>query len=533
MARTAQTAGGGSVKVAYMQHFNDHAGNRALRIGTCLAAQDGSVPGPPSDFAKDPKFCFQVYASVQLDLEDEQPPAKRARGNDDSLLSLNRSKFGLLKSLLAKDLHEAQCSDPIWEIYILPGQDALAFVDHSRREIAHRKVQRKQGDVSVPLIAKLALSDTDERKAGFLFGIDRDVDWYSGGQEHKTPEKSKLHPDGVLWVHFDQRIPFTVTKTEYALQLEETVGTMGLEEDEIRVWPEQIDVLVKRIQNTEEAQYRLPTMFSLSCLSEEYRDEDENLGMGFELDNDDGSDQTAGVLTETEIGSLESAASKLKLGDGMVKLQHNDDGSITISTNKEQASPDLKYVVYVPFLHQPGAAEKLEEAAKAFAAAMETRLPPIGMAGKTFLLDFHKPSETSDSCILGLYRALHQPAGSIGFLTASNEAEQPPGTQSQESSAGSQHRRLHPININPHMTLNDPSTCGFEPYRTFVIILDRPDFATDSEKGTAGVAAVRLLLADGGNNIEDAEMDYLEIQVWRSLGMDEVVKRLTLMPLPG
>lgn len=151
---------------------------------------------------------------------------------------------------------------------------------------------------------------------------------------------------------------------------------------------------------------------------------------------------------------------------------------------------------------------------------------------KTFRFKFYKPSQATGSAILASYRAHERRSESVGSLTTMSGNQLLTPNQGHDKSGKKHLRRLHPLDLNPRIFKNDPSTCGFKPYETFLIIIDRPDFAVSSEDHTEDAAAVRFLLTDGGKSNEDEHEDYLQTQVWRSAGMDEVYRRLTLMPMP-
>lgn len=498
MARTSQTGGSWTSKVAYSQYFDDHAGNSALRIGTCVV-EPGTSPSPPSDHSSKPVFCFQVYTSIELNLDDERPATKRQRTADSGSGSafISPTNIARLKSFLAPQIQDAECPDPIWEVYTLLGADAFAFADHARKEIGHRKELRRQGLTHVPLIPHLVLSDDDSRKTAFLIGIDAASGWQSSAQQ--TPGRP-------LWVHYDPRVPATVETTEHALRLEDAPGTMGLSEDEIRVWPEQIDMLVKRIRDPDELAFKLPTMLSLSCVSEEYRAEDVNLGMDF---GPPAIDQTTTESDSKLLEALRETALKLRTAD--LTIERN--GETVIASNADSAeTSDLRYAIYVPFL---AAAEDalvmLEHTARVFTDLMWTKLASItGAQQKTVHFEFSIPPEPNDTSVVAAYREAGHPPNYSGALVA------------QGAETDTTRRRLHPLSINPHFTLNDPDTCGFDPYKIFAVVIDRADFIHDS-------ACVRFLLADGGKVLDDECLSYLEGQAWRSAGMREVARRLALM----
>jgi hypothetical protein len=82
--------------------------------------------------------------------------------------------------------------------------------------------------------------------------------------------------------------------------------------------------------------------------------------------------------------------------------------------------------------------------------------------------------------------------------------------------------RLYPLSLEPNIFWNDPATFRREPYKTLVVVFDRPDFHTS--------ASERFLLADGGPRRGDkmmAAQDYSEMEVWRAPDIEAVVRWLT------
>jgi hypothetical protein len=53
----------------------------------------------------------------------------------------------------------------------MPGASVLDLIDHSRRELLHRKRLRHAAGVSVPVIPKLKAGPYEEESSAFLFAI--------------------------------------------------------------------------------------------------------------------------------------------------------------------------------------------------------------------------------------------------------------------------------------------------------------------------------------------------------------------------
>lgn len=211
MARTAQTARANKqTRQLCQQYFTDHAGNRALRYGHRNIYDETPTPWPPTDFAATPWFCFQVYLSVDLNLDEDAEAAASVAADSERALP-NMSRCATLILYLC-ELFDLQIPQPLWEIYALPGASSLDFVEHSRRETMHRKQLRLARDVSVPLIPQVQAGMYAERNSAFLFVVDDDQGWHKvndgRGEFHaplKWPDKT-----GPLWVQFDPRLPTSV-----------------------------------------------------------------------------------------------------------------------------------------------------------------------------------------------------------------------------------------------------------------------------------------------------------------------------------
>ncbi|KAK4550479.1 hypothetical protein LTR36_000058 [Oleoguttula mirabilis] len=185
--------------------------------------------------------------------------------------------------------------------------------------------------------------------------------------------------------------------------------------------------------------------------------------------------------------------------------------------------PDLRYVVYIPFLHKPGYEGKLEEVARAFTSAVMLRLAQ----GSTVKFDFRTPPEPTLSSIVESHKSYMatKPDAYIGALKDIGSWTIPPKRKflPEETPTPS---RLYPCTREEELPLN----LQFERYETFIVILDKPGFID----GTG----VLFLLTDGGrlnkllpssNPLHDSDPDFVETQVWRSTDMSTVVRRLAML----
>ncbi|KAL2008683.1 hypothetical protein VTN00DRAFT_6877 [Thermoascus crustaceus] len=125
MARTSQVPPKGSRRYWFQFNFLDHAGKQ-VTLGRMYSTDLNRPPDP------DPSFSFQVYSLIQLDSDHTKLLEYLTSGLDWDLI-------------------------PTFEIYAEQQPDIFSYVEHQRREIAHRKASRDTPtDESLPLIAKLA-----------------------------------------------------------------------------------------------------------------------------------------------------------------------------------------------------------------------------------------------------------------------------------------------------------------------------------------------------------------------------------------
>lgn len=177
--------------------------------------------------------------------------------------------------------------------------------------------------------------------------------------------------------------------------------------------------------------------------------------------------------------------------------------------------PDLRYIIYVPFLHYHSASESLEGTARAFTSAIISHLPK----GKTVHFEFHKPSDMTLSSIVSFHRIQisTRPEMYVGALHT---------IQTQPDVARSPDR-VYPCFRNER----PPLYADIERYKVFAVVLDRPNFVEDP--------GVLFVMTDGGKSkvwpggnfelLGGPTFDYFETQVWRSAGMAEAARRLGMI----
>ncbi|KAK5118639.1 hypothetical protein LTR85_008104 [Meristemomyces frigidus] len=146
--------------------------------------------------------------------------------------------------------------------------------------------------------------------------------------------------------------------------------------------------------------------------------------------------------------------------------------------------------------------------------------------GATVTFDFCKPPRPTLSSIADSHRSYMaaKPADYVGALKDLSSWTVPPKLKylPEETPVP---KRLYPCTQGEELPLNIP----FERYKTFIVVLDKPDFI----EGTG----VLFLLTDGGHGLKRLqsesnmfyeEPDLAETLVWRSSDMDGVVRRLAM-----
>lgn len=503
MARTAQTAGLSRRDIYHTQAFTDHAGQSATRVRR--SSPDEPIP---TDFHAKPVFVFQVYITIPLDLEERS--AKRSRIASSSSAAEPTLLTDLVDYIGLSVADGAQRPQPIWEIYA-EQQGIFECVEHQRREIAYRKARRE--DPSIPPIPKVLPSVYTRDKTGFVIVIDSD-NFMAG----LIPPASEGGDQGPLWVSMDRKFPSQIS-WEPRLRLEadpETMASGIFGPPEVpTVLPQRVDATFQRIQRLNEMHSNMGMMYFSSCTPSDPPSSVQGT-MDVCWDEDEGApDDEGATYTEDAITTLRNLAARLSLDDFNVSRLNTTD--IIITNVDGSSEPDLRYVIYVPFLHLPGMGDTLEQAANAFTHEVTSRFSEK----KTVSFEFCKPPSKSLSSILKAQREKDEPEDYIGALTTFPNDE------------GSTRIRAHPIALTEHANENDPARVGFEPYRTFIVVLERPDFSQVE-------GSVLFLLADGGKHKPSADSelpqsmkpefhDYVEMQLWRCAGMDEVARRLQMV----
>ncbi|KAI7365778.1 hypothetical protein KC354_g4643 [Hortaea werneckii] len=504
MVRTTQTARTEGPDVIHNRTFTDHAGNTAIR------ARWSTMDEPiPDDFHANPLFCFQVYTTIPLDFHE--PSTKRTR-TATSGAGCDFSGTALEEVL---DYVGCHCGDgwrrdsPGWEIYSIENVGALECVEHQRREIASRKEQREDPGVNpVPKVAHWDCLQTLNPKRGFLIVVD--------SASFKHGDAMNRSGKGPQWVCFDRHTPTSMDwSVESRLEMDPDFLASGVFEPPRTptVLPERLDTEVIRVQQKpRDMEEQLSWIHHSSSVADDSNDPP---AAGPEDIMDVGWREAEGNPDEEKVQSTAADALRdlaAQLNTKGLGIKQDSLTAIIISNAPEGATPDLRYVVYVPLLTGERTMVTFEEAAKAFTQAVTSRFS--GELPKTVHFEIHQPTSADKTSMLRHCQSCGYPFDFTGALTT---------FPNREGEANQKERRAHPIARTEYAAHNDPEAVEFEPYRTFLIILEEPDFLTVPGR-------VSFLLTDGGKyEVEDEpDQDYPETLLWRCAGIEEVSRRLQM-----
>jgi len=220
------------------------------------------------------------------------------------------------------------------------------------------------------------------------------------------------------------------------------------------------------------------------------------------LDENEGFYEEPSQISQQAQVTMNTMAQRLSLERFSVNRYH---GHITLSNHDTTADPDLRYIVYIPFLQRgcPGAMH--EQSARAFTSAVLSRLT----GDKTIIFEFREPPSYSTMAILQDCRA-YLLSTTPDYIGAKVEVPACEGVFDTFSG------RLHPNSPSEDSISNVPSF-ACTPCRTSAVLLDRPEF-----EAPGGVV---FLLADPVN---PGHTNYTDMLVLRSAGPDEVARRLEM-----
>ncbi|KAJ6037311.1 hypothetical protein N7540_001590 [Penicillium herquei] len=453
------------------QQYRDHAQQPAIFM-TLKETNPEALP------VRLPQIAIQVYSIVPLSLEPEQD------SEDDytalcRYLSSRRSTYPDEAMSFEICAHQAE---------------VFACVEHQRREIHYRK-NNIPGEDFFPGIAKVAPDKYNQLLQGFLQVITS----YSFRDTFLPLYEAE---SGPLWVNFDRCFPLKA-KVDLRSRVD-SANRRGFDPSIIsvdrQVYSEREEVIVRKCRHLDDKcrELSLITRSHSHMAGEEF---------DYGLNEDEGDPSLSNQpLAPHMIELLQSKADSLDYDQFNIKSP--SDGAVAIKTNTEAltSETELQYIIHIAFPYKKLELE-LMTIAKTFTFAIIENLP----RGKTVNLGFFS-ADQSLAAILASHRVLmnSRPDIAVGAL--------------HEGS-----RRFPQKRHKPEIEI----TSDREPYRTFFVILDRPDFLTGP--------GVLFFLTDG-NEITDEAMernvckskdqrgDYAVYQVWRSAGMAEAAGRLAMMP---
>lgn len=409
-----------------------------------------------------------------------------------STVSLD-SDYIALCQYLSREIHDWPSIS--FEIYS-PQPDVFACVEHQRQEIFHRKTTTP-GEGLFPRIAKAVTNDSTSLPQGLLFVI-TSHSYRDGFRAPKYEDET-----GPLWVSFNRSFPLKA-KADLRSRLLWVPPTgynpSAVEESDIS--PEREEIMVQTCRQTYYPFKDLHFVLRRSYINDDYE-------FDYGLDDDEGDPDSLNQLPSSEtIESWQSNVNSRHHHDFSLKSSAGE--LILIKSNLADTEPDLQYVIYVSFAHT---SSQLPSIAQAFAAAITENLP----LGKTIHFEFHSASSQCLSVILASHYDIMNVRPNMAVGAYKHESQ----------------TRIFPQDRNEDF----PETAlkVTEPYQTFFVIIDRPDFLT--------AHGVLFFLTDGNEYTDEWRRTNPQLiannersncwiyQVWRSAGMPEVARRLAMLRL--
>jgi hypothetical protein len=380
------------------------------------------------------------------------------------------------------------------EIYS-PQPDVFACVEHQRREIAHRKTTNP-GEGFFPGIAKAVPNLSNRLPQGFLLVITSHS--YRAGFRAPSYEDEA----GFLEVNFNRSFPLKTKVDEHSrLQWVPLAGYIPSAVEKSDINPEREEIKVWKCRDSYEPLRQLNLILKMSYINDD--------GYDYGLDDDEGDPDSLNQLPAPEIiESWQLKANSYPHDD--FSVQSPTEGAVLIRSKVVNIEPDLQYVIYVSFAHT---SSQLLFIAQVFTAAVIENL----RCRKTINFEYHSAPSQSLSAILASHRNVMnaRPDMAVGAYKHESQTRIFP-----------QHRQED----YPEIVLRER-----EPYQTFFVIVDRPDFLT--------APGVLFFLTDGNEvtdewrqkfpeqRFEHERAGYWPYQVWRSAGMPEVARRLAMLGL--
>lgn len=303
--------------------------------------------------------------------------------------------------------------------------------------------------------------------------------------------------------NFQQEFPLKAKVDEHSRLLSVPLAgynPSAVEESDIS--PEREETMVEKCRNMYDLLHELYYVLMRSYINDDG-------GFDYGLDDDEGSPDLLNQLPAPErIESWQLKANSYPCDD--FSVQSPTEGVVLIRSKVANIELDLQYIIYISFTHT---SSQLPSIVQAFTAAIIENIPH----GKTINFEFHSASSQSLSAILASHRDI-----------MNARPEMVVGAYKHESQT-----RIFPQNRDedcPETLLRHR-----EPYQTFFVIVDRPDFLT--------APGVLFFLTDGNEVTDECRQsvpqqmfehersDYWPYRVWRSAEMPEVARRLAMLRL--
>ncbi|RDH34977.1 hypothetical protein BDQ94DRAFT_140053 [Aspergillus welwitschiae] len=428
----------------------------------------------PEPEAIHPAFAIQVYTTVALDQEND-------------LIAICR--------YLSREISTSPW--PSFEIYCNPQTDVFACVEHQRREIFHRKdISPSQDNILFPGIAKVVLSREDRHFQGVILVITS----YSFRDYLQYPDYEA--ETGPLFVSFDRCFPHQARVDLPSPKHDDD------EDGDEKIWPEREELVVRKCRDIYHIRRELASLHIQSQRDDVIEDYVYDYGLG---ENEGDPNQLVEAPRPEVIEAWQRRADSLP--EEIVIIQPSSDKGAVILTSGAVPilEPELRYIIYITFTHSNENPLTLQMIGRAFTAAILQSLPE----GKTVHFEFHSAPNRSLGAILSSHRELIKSRPEMGVAVS-------------QPALGQSARKF------PQKGYNRENPRHREPYQTFFVVLDRPDFLTGP--------GVLFFLTDGDEITVEAMQtvyrlymewdqpgDYEMFRVWRSVGIHEAAQRLAMI----
>ncbi|KAI2813451.1 hypothetical protein CBS115989_9479 [Aspergillus niger] len=362
--------------------------------------------------------------------------------------------------------------------------------------IFHRKnISPSRDDGLFPGIAKVA-SREDPRFQGVILVI---TSYSFRDYQHYPDHEAETGP---LFVNFSRCFPH---QARVDLPSPKHADDEEWEEE---VWPEQEEVVVRKCRNIDHVRRQLASLHIKSQRDDVIEDYVYDYGLG---ENEGDPNQLVEAPRPEVIEAWQRRADSLP--EEIITIQPSSDKGAVILTSGAVPilEPELRYIIYITFTHSNENPLTLQMIGRAFTAEILESLPE----GKTVHFEFHSAPNRSLGAILSAHRELMKSRPEVGVAVS-------------QPALGQSARKI------PQKGYNRENPRHREPYQTFLVVLDRPDFLTGP--------GVLFFLTDGDEITAEAMQtiyrlymewdqpgDYEMFRVWRSVGIHEAAQRLAMI----